>query len=1111
MSGIRVTPNRLVAFPAQYAASASIATAGFVRQLAHPATIESCSIRDFFSPRGIRRGELISRPNGRTTLVVGKRADIPALLPDGVDEVLIAKDGVAPAPNIAGRSIWAVPLSITNATATEWTTRAATARASWEGQIELTEEQRTGDTVTRPGLRPPQIGAVYAVLAHRTTTDEPATVVMPTGTGKTETMLALVAKERPACVLVVVPSDALRQQIAEKFETWGVLRAAGVIPPNAKFPVVGVLEHIPSTPAAVYEFFNRCNVVVTTIQTAGRATPEVQVAMADAATHLFVDEAHHIAAPTWTTLRRAFVDRPVVQFTATPFRRDRKHVDGRVIYNYPLRRAQAEGYFKSITFHPITEYDIHDGDVAIMETAVTQLDDDIAAGFDHIIMARADTINRANDLCRLYAEYAPHYSPVAIYSQLSTTARSTKFAALQNRSSRIVVCVDMLGEGFDLPSLKIAALHDVHKSLAVTIQFVGRFTRTTSTVGDATVIANVANAGVETALRELYAEDADWNRLLQRISTGATGRQAAQSEFLRAFGDVPAEVPLQNLIPKMSTVVFRTTGTSWHPEIIEEAIGAGRLYGQPAVNHTARVAVFVTREQSEVDWGDIRDLINVTWELFVVHWDESRNLLFVHSSDKGGTHEELAEAVAGGKVKLVDGEIVFRCMAGLTRLTIQNVGLNDAISHNRRFTMHSGIDVGEGLSPAHLASKIKTNAFGRGYENGSRASIGASRKGRLWSHWRAANLTEWLDWCHAVGDKLLDDTISTEQVFAGTLLSKLVTERPSRVPIAVDWGDQVWRRSDQGLEIEIAGVRVPLIECDLELLDHNTDGPLRFRVETEHEDGAPVAVEFEIVFRDGKVEYRRLGLTDGEVIVGRGRRERLAAWFQFDPPAIRFADTSYLEYNRFYDIRRDPPPPYPRDRIAVWNWDGVDITCESQAKASSTKNPKSIQFHVIKCVTASGYDPDYTIVFDDDASGEIADIVALAVRGDELLIHLYHCKFSGSETPSDRIKDLYEVCGQAQRSVTWKSSVERLLDRLPKRDDRRKKRYGLPRFEKGTTKALSAMRAQLIQLRPVLHVFIVQPGLSQAKASDEQLKLLAATELYLKETLDVALTVIASA
>ena len=36
-----------------------------------------------------------------------------------------------------------------------------------------------------------------------------------------------------------------------------------------------------------------------------------------------------------------------------------------------------------------------------------------------------------------------------------------------------VIAVDMLGEGFDLPNLKVAALHHPHKSLAVTLQFMG--------------------------------------------------------------------------------------------------------------------------------------------------------------------------------------------------------------------------------------------------------------------------------------------------------------------------------------------------------------------------------------------------------------------------------------------------------------------------------------------------------------------------------------------------------------------------------------------------------------------------------------------------------------
>lgn len=69
------------------------------------------------------------------------------------------------------------------------------------------------------GLRPPQIGAVHATHAHWTVTDEVATIVMPTGTGKTETMLSILISKRCEKLLVVVPTDALRTQIADKFLT----------------------------------------------------------------------------------------------------------------------------------------------------------------------------------------------------------------------------------------------------------------------------------------------------------------------------------------------------------------------------------------------------------------------------------------------------------------------------------------------------------------------------------------------------------------------------------------------------------------------------------------------------------------------------------------------------------------------------------------------------------------------------------------------------------------------------------------------------------------------------------------------------------------------------
>ena len=99
----------------------------------------------------------------------------------------------------------------------------------------------------------------------------------------------------------------------------------------------------------------------------------------------------------------------------------------------------------------------------------------------------------------------------------------------------------MLGEGFDLPELKIAAIHDHHKSVAVTLQFVGRFTRTQSKLGDATVIANTGIDDIDRSLAKFYAEDADWNALVEALSSAKIDRQIRRAELFKGFvGDMTA-------------------------------------------------------------------------------------------------------------------------------------------------------------------------------------------------------------------------------------------------------------------------------------------------------------------------------------------------------------------------------------------------------------------------------------------------------------------------------------------------------------------------------------------------------------------------------------------
>jgi superfamily II DNA or RNA helicase len=100
-----------------------------------------------------------------------------------------------------------------------------------------------------------------------------------------------------------------------------------------------------------------------------------------------------------------------------------------------------------------------------------------------------------------------------------------------------MVCVDLLGEGFDLPELKIAAFQDVRKSLPLTLQFAGRFTRSSydEELGEASFIVNIADIDVSNELSELYSQDANWNSLLSSISSGEISNKLDFERLIEGF------------------------------------------------------------------------------------------------------------------------------------------------------------------------------------------------------------------------------------------------------------------------------------------------------------------------------------------------------------------------------------------------------------------------------------------------------------------------------------------------------------------------------------------------------------------------------------------------
>lgn len=161
-------------------------------------------------------------------------------------------------------------------------------------------------------------------------------------------------------------------------------------------------------------------------------------------------------------------------------------------------------------------------------------------------------------------------------------------------------------------------------------------------------------------------------------------------------------------------------------------------------------------------------------------------------------------------------------------------------------------------------------------------------------------------------------------------------------------------------------------------------------------------------------------------------------------------------------------------------------------------------------------DQSYSVVFDDDGAGESADVVAIrhAERegAKEIDVAFYHCKFS-KEKPGARVDDLFVVCGQAQKSISWLFNQDKrtdLFQHLLKREPKRRLGVEATRFERGSVTELMAFVEMSRLCRVNLCIYIVQPGMSKAQASTAQLDLLAATEHYLMETCQVPFRVIGS-
>lgn len=203
------------------------------------------------------------------------------------------------------------------------------------------------------------------------------------------------------------------------------------------------------------------------------------------------------------------------------------------------------------------------------------------------------------------------------------------------------------------------------------------------------------------------------------------------------------------------------------------------------------------------------------------------------------------------------------------------------------------------------------------------------------------------------------------------------------------------------------------------------------------------------------------------------------------------AEMSLLHGNDFYEQDSNALAVFDPATIETIDWtnERVDIVAEYKGAGTGCRT-------IHQCLESVLQDSQSPLVFYDHGTGEIADFVSIAQHGDdEVRITLYHCKASDKKDAGRRVKDAYEVCGQAVKSIIW-TTRRQLRDTIRRRF---RSRAGRSRFlaGKGDVALADALLGDGARWKTVVEMVIVQPGIAKSALSPPIANLLAATNDYL--------------
>jgi hypothetical protein len=552
------------------------------------------------------------------------------------------------------------------------------------------------------------------------------------------------------------------------------------------------------------------------------------------------------------------------------------------------------------------------------------------------------------------------------------------------------------------------------------------------------------------------------------------------------------------LRPAFSTQFYRTQCAIWTPKEYKASLPP-RAKSWYAFNEDEAVLVAVVCRDAEVNWGNYQDIQDTVYDLLVMRWDHAQGVLCVYASEYTALRaEQIAVAVTDDRTTLVTGDPIFRILNNVELPLVKSLGSSRAGAIS--FTSYFGPNVTDGLADIEKAEAELNNIACLGYEEGERVIWGGTkRRGKIWQV-RHGPVSEWMAWTARAWSKVANGDGEEANVVRGFLRPTKMAGPYASPPIAVQWGEQAQVQSFERQTLLFENVEVPLALVGLDIAEVSDDGSIVIRFSTDNE-----ASEYrQTISPDLQNRYAHAWVSGPRLQFKRGRAAAvdLEDMLVRDPLVVRYADGSY-SYNCYHIAIQINAGVFDRDRLEGWDWTGIPLNRESMHKE---RRRDTIQYRVYERLQA-----EFDVVINDDGHGEAADLVCFKdVDEGSVKLCLVHCKGAHGGVVSQDIRNFYTVCGQAQKNITARHKGIGQLYLDLKRRHEMWTREGTSRFLKGDVGLLSALKEKSRRAQLLFEVVLVQPGASVQTITDDCLRLLATTELFLRKTTEAQFRVILS-